>query len=88
MGILSLSMRRHKIMKSYTTITEADIDRDFDYNFDLNPFTQILDGVQWLIATPLNLASSKAKALAARIQAMREEQSYRRTFKGPVCMLK
>ena len=47
-------------MKSYTTITEADIDRDFEYNFDLNPFTQILDGVHWLIAPPVDLASSKA----------------------------
>jgi hypothetical protein len=75
-------------MKSYTTITEVDIDRDFEYNFDLNPFTQILDGIHWLIATPVNLASSRARVFAARIQTMREEQSYRRTFKGPVCMLK
>jgi len=77
-----------KIMKSYTTITEADIDRDFEYNFDLNPFTQILDGVHWLIATPVDLASSKAKAFSARLQARREERSCRRSFKGPVCMLK
>ena len=76
------------MMKSYTTITEADIDRDFEYNFDLNPFTQIVGTVHWLFATPAELASSKAKAFAARIQAMREEQNYRRTFKGPVCMLK
>ena len=81
-------MRIHRNMKFNTTITEADIDRDFEYNFDLNPFTQILDAVHWLIAAPVELLSSKTKAIAARFQAIRDEQNYKRTFKGPVCMLK
>ncbi|NNK93381.1 MAG: hypothetical protein HKP41_03425 [Desulfobacterales bacterium] len=75
-------------MKSYKTITEADIDSDFEYNFDLNPFTQLLDGIHWLTVTPVGLVRSKTKAFADHIQAMRDKQSYKRTFKGPVCMLK
>jgi ribulose 1,5-bisphosphate carboxylase large subunit-like protein len=75
-------------MRFYSTISEADIDSDSEYNFALTPFTQLLDGVHWLVTTPLIMVNSLMKLSTARFQDMREEHSYKRSFKGPVCMLK
>lgn len=75
-------------MRIYSTISETDIDSDFEYNFALSPFTQLLDGVHWLVTTPLIMVSSIMKLSTARFQTIREQQSYKRSFKGPVCMLK
>ena len=75
-------------MKSNTGINEADLDNDFEYNFDLNPFKLILDGSHLLVVTSVNAVKHLVKRASARLRAIQTQQNYRRTFKGPVCMIK
>ena len=75
-------------MSLYRTIAEADIDSDFEYNFDLKPFNTLLDGVHWLITTPVHAAEHLVGWFSARLRAVREAHDFKRTIKGPVCMLK
>lgn len=69
-------------------ITSGDIDRDFEYNFDLNPFTYLIDGLLFLVALPYDMLLRLARNVSGRLQKTQEEQALRRTFKGPACMLK
>ena len=69
-------------------ISARDIDYDFEYNFDLNPFNYLLEGIHLLIMVPLSIAVSLTKKASARLHKIQEEQAYRQTFKGPTCMLK
>ncbi len=77
------------ITKSYhRVITASDIDSDFEYNFDLNPFTYLLDGILFLIAVPFSLLSRLLKNNSDRLHRIQRDQAFRRTFKGPACILK
>ena len=69
-------------------ITADDIDSDFEYNFDLNPFTYLIDGLLFLEALPSSLLLRLSRNVSGRLQKIQEEQALRRTFKGPACMLK
>ena len=75
-------------MKNVSRVTESDMDNDFEYNFDVSPFNLILDGVHWLVVTPVNTMKKIFNRAAARLHTIQKEQNYRRTFKGPVCLLK
>ena len=70
------------------TFTEADLDSDFEYNFDLNPYDKLLDGVHWLITTPVIAVRYLIGGFSSRLKATRELNDFKRTIQGPVCMLK
>ena len=67
-------------MKSNRTITESDLDADFEYNFGLTPFNYLLDGVHWLVVSPYHLVK--------RLFAAKSTQAQNGAFQGPVCLLK
>ena len=71
-----------------TIISERDIDSDFEYNFDLNPYTYLLEGIHLLIQVPTGIGAGLIKRASGQLHKIKEEQSFRRTFKGPACMLK
>ena len=75
-------------MRYISRVTESDMDNDFEYNFDLSPFNLILDGIHWLVVTPISKIKKIFSWAAARLHTIQKEQNYRRTFKGPVCLLK
>ncbi len=69
-------------------ITARDIDSDFEYNFDLNPFTHLLDGLLFLVALPSSMLVRLSRNVSGRLQKFQQGQALRRTFKGPACILK
>lgn len=75
-------------MRHINRFSQSDLDNEFEYNFDLNPFNLVLDGIHWLIVTPVNIVKYLFNWTLARLHQLQSEQNYRRTFKGPVCMLK
>ena len=76
-------------MKNLTgNITDSDIDNDFEYNFDLYPFNSLLFGLHGLIAATYSHSRNLLDTLSVRVSDTRNDLRYRRTFKGPVCMLK
>ena len=76
------------LSNSYSTVSAQDINSDFEYNFDLNPFNYLLEGVHLLVSVPFRFTIGLAHKASARLHRIREEQSYKQTFKGPACMLK
>ena len=75
-------------MESNQRFNESDLDNEFEYNFDLNPFKLVLDGVHWMIVTSVNALKHLVRMASARLHTIQTQQNYRRTFKGPVCMIK
>lgn len=75
-------------MRENNSFAQSDLDSDFEYNFDLNPFSFILDTVHWLVVTPVKVSKHVLNWASARLHRIQSDQNYRRTFKGPVCMLK
>jgi len=73
---------------SDNVISDYDIDSDFEYNFDLNPFNYLLQGIHWLVSLPYDLLTSLSKNAFDRLHRIQKEQAFRRTFKGPACILK
>ena len=69
-------------------ISDQDIDLDFEYNFDLNPFTYLLHGIHLLITQSYRHFLRLSKDISNRLHRVQEEQAYRRTFKGPACMMR
>jgi hypothetical protein len=69
-------------------ISEYNLDSDFEYNFDLNPFTYLLLAIHSLVALPYSLLMRLSKNVSDRLRKVQEEQAFRRTFKGPACILK
>ena len=75
-------------MRKKSRVSESDMDNDFEYNFDVTPFNLILDGVHWLVVTTATAVKKTINWAADRLHTIQKEQNYRRTFKGPVCLLK
>ena len=77
-----------QLRNSYSRVTAYDFNSDFEYNFDLNPFNYLLEGVHLLVSVPFRFTVGLAQKASARLRRIQEDQSYKRTFRGPVCMLK
>ena len=75
-------------MRANITIPESDIETDFEYNFDLKPFNYVLDGLHWLVATPIHLALQLFKTGRNKLHTIRAEKGWKRTFKGPACIIR
>lgn len=75
-------------MRENKRFAQSDLDNDFEYNFDLNPFNFIIDTIHWLVVTPVKVSKYIFNWASARLHRIQADQNYRRTFKGPVCMLK
>ena len=69
-------------------VSDNDIDSDFEYNFDLNPFTYLLQGIHFLIVRPYGYFVRLSKNISDRLHRIQQEQAYRRTFKGPACLMR
>lgn len=72
----------------YSSISASEGGSDFEYNFDLNPFNYLLEGVHLLVSVPFCFAASVVNKTSARLRRIQEEQSYKQTFRGPACLLK
>ncbi|MBT8355237.1 MAG: hypothetical protein HKP52_01430 [Desulfofustis sp.] len=77
-----------KLNDAYVAVSGNDFNTDFEYNFDLNPFNYLLEGIHLLVSVPFKFAAGLTKKASAGLHRIQEKQSYRKTFKGPVCMLK
>ncbi len=75
-------------MRINANITESDLDNDFEYNFDLNPYNLLLNAIHRLVTTPFHMGKWLIDVASSRLLEIHKNQNYRRTFKGPVCMLK
>jgi hypothetical protein len=75
-------------MRAKTIINDADLDGDFEYNFDVSPFSYLLDGIHWLVTTPYHLATRLFRSMTNRLHTIQKEKGWRRTFKGPSCSLR
>ena len=73
--------------RSCKIISDDDRDSDYEYNFDLNPFNYLLQGVHLLVALPFKTLAGLFKHVTDRLHRIQRDQRYRRTFKGPACML-
>lgn len=69
-------------------VSDHDIDSDFEYNFDLNPFIYLLQGIHFLIVRPYGYSVYLLRKISDRLDRIHQEQAFRRTFKGPACMLR
>jgi hypothetical protein len=79
----------NNLSKSYeNVVSDHDIDSDFEYNFDLNPFTYLLQGIHFLIAQPYGYFVRLSKKVSDRLHRIQQEQAFRRTFKGPACLMR
>ena len=67
-------------MKLNTTITQSELDGDFEYNFGLTPFNYLLDGIHWLVTAPYHAIK--------RLIAAKSTRTQKYGFQGPVCLLK
>lgn len=77
-----------QLSSSYKTVSARDFNSDFEYNFDLNPFNYLLEGIHLLVSVPFRFTVSVTQKASARLHRIQEEQSYKQTFRGPACMLK
>jgi hypothetical protein len=73
---------------SENVVSDHDIDSDFEYNFDLNPFTYLLQGVHFLIVRPYGYFVHLSRNISDRLHRIQQEQAFRGTFKGPACMMR
>ena len=78
----------NQLIDSYSAARANDFNSDFEYNFDLNPFNYLLEGIHLLVSVPFGLAVGLTQKASARLRRIQEEQSYKQTFRGPACMLK
>ena len=79
----------NKLSNSFErVVSDHDIDSDFEYNFDLNPFSYLLQGLHLLIAEPYGFFVRLSKKISDRLHIVQQEQAFRRTFKGPACMMR
>ena len=69
-------------------ISEYELAPGFDYNFDLTPFRYIIEGIYHAVAIPSSLVTGLYRIVSARLHKIQEDQAFRRTFKGPACILK
>ena len=77
-----------QLSNSYSAVSTSDLNSDFEYNFDLNPFNYLLEGIHLLVSVPFNFTVNVAQKASARLRRIQEEQSYKQTFRGSACMLK
>lgn len=77
------------VSNSYeNVVSDHDIDSDFEYNFDLNPFTYLVQGIHLSIVQPSRYFVRLLKKISGRLHRIQQEQAFRRTFKGPACMMR
>lgn len=69
-------------------VSDHDIDSDFEYNFDLNPFTYLLQGIHFFTVHFYGYYVRLSKNISDRLHRVQQEQAFRRTFKGPACMMR
>ena len=69
-------------------VSDHDIDSDFEYNFDLNPFTYLVEGIHFSLVQPYGYLVRLSKKISAWLHRIQQEQAFRRTFKGPACMIR
>lgn len=69
-------------------VSDHDVDSDFEYNFDLNPFNYLLQGIHFLIAKPYGFFERLSKNISDNLLRIQQEQAFKRTFKGPACMMR
>lgn len=79
---------KKQLRNSYSAASAHDFNSDFEYNFDLNPFNYLLEGIHLLVTVPFRFTAGLAQKASARLRRIQEEQSYKQTFRGPACMLK
>jgi hypothetical protein len=73
---------------SENIVSDDELNADFEYNFDLKPFNYVLDGIHWAVALPYSLLTHLFQATSEKLHRIQQDQAYRRTFKGPACILK
>jgi hypothetical protein len=58
-------------------VSDHDTDSDFEYNFDLNPFTYLLQGAHCLIVWSYRFFVRLSKNISGRLHRIQEEQAFR-----------